>query len=435
MGIFRGPGGTGDATTDASNEATLAIAAAQAAELSKNDAANSAAQAATSASNASTSAGSASSSATSASNSASTASNQATNASNSASAAFISETNAANSASAALISETNAANLYDEFDDRYLGNKTSNPTLDNDGDALLVGALYWNTSVSELRFYDGTNWIEVRPGVDGDTGAGVVVGGTTGQALVKSSATNYDTEWSDVVKPAEVNTFTTNQVISTSSTFAALRVTQTGSGNSLLVEDSTSPDNTPFVVTNDGSVGVNILVPIAKLDARGEVYFDAFDGGFYAFSNAVGAWGGVHEWYDSDPINGVGSRIAQLTSAGLSIGSADVGSTKLDVDGQISGKFTNVGTNIAAQNLATNHVSQVTISAATTLTTTVPPAGTQAIIIIVTSGTVSNTVTFGTGFKSTGTLATGTVTDRRFVVSFVSDGTNLIECSRTVAIV
>jgi hypothetical protein len=49
MGIFRGPGGTGDATGDAANEATLAIAAAQAAELSKNDAANSAAQAATSA--------------------------------------------------------------------------------------------------------------------------------------------------------------------------------------------------------------------------------------------------------------------------------------------------------------------------------------------------------------------------------------------------
>jgi hypothetical protein len=35
MGIFRGPGGTGDATGDATNEATLAVAAAQAAELSR----------------------------------------------------------------------------------------------------------------------------------------------------------------------------------------------------------------------------------------------------------------------------------------------------------------------------------------------------------------------------------------------------------------
>jgi hypothetical protein len=106
----------------------------------------------------------------------------------------------------------------------------------------------------------------------------------------------------------------------------------------------------------------------------------------------------------------------------------------LDVFGQISGKYTSWGTNVVAQGLADTHVSQVSISANTTLTTTVPPAGSQAIVIIVAQGTTSRTVTFGTGFASTGTLATGTVDTRRFVVSFVSDGTRLIECSRTVAI-
>jgi hypothetical protein len=111
-----------------------------------------------------------------------------------------------------------------------------------------------------------------------------------------------------------------------------------------------------------------------------------------------------------------------------------IDSSKLNVDGQISGKYTDVGTNTAAQSLATNHVSSVTISANTTLTTTVPPAGTQAIVIIVSSGATSRTVTFGTGFASTGTLATGGTADRRFVVSFVSDGTRLLECSRTTAI-
>jgi hypothetical protein len=106
----------------------------------------------------------------------------------------------------------------------------------------------------------------------------------------------------------------------------------------------------------------------------------------------------------------------------------------LDVNGQISGRFSDVGTNTAAQALATNHVSLVTINATTTLTTTVPPAGTLATVIIVTNGTTSRTVTFGTGFASTGTLATGTVANRRFVVAFVSDGTRLIEVSRTTAI-
>jgi hypothetical protein len=42
-------------------------------------------------------------------------------------------------------------------------------------------------------------------------------------------------------------------------------------------------------------------------------------------------------------------------------------------------------------------------------------------------------MTFGTGFKSKGTLATGTVTAKTFAIEFISDGTNLIETGRTVA--
>jgi hypothetical protein len=49
-------------------------------------------------------------------------------------------------------------------------------------------------------------------------------------------------------------------------------------------------------------------------------------------------------------------------------------------------------------------------------------------------GASSRTVTFGTGFASTGTLATGTTATRRFVVRFISDGTRLLEVSRTTAI-
>jgi hypothetical protein len=69
-----------------------------------------------------------------------------------------------------------------------------------------------------------------------------------------------------------------------------------------------------------------------------------------------------------------------------------------------------------------------------TLTTTIPYAGTTVKLIILTSGVTSYTLTFGTGFKATCTLATGTTSARYFVVEFVSDGTYLIETSRTVAI-
>jgi hypothetical protein len=96
--------------------------------------------------------------------------------------------------------------------------------------------------------------------------------------------------------------------------------------------------------------------------------------------------------------------------------------------------FSATGTNTAAQNLAVNKLTTVTISADTTLTTTVPLVGSTAYVIVITSGATTRTVTFGTGFKSTGTLATGTDADRRFVFQFISDGTNLVEVSRTAAI-
>jgi hypothetical protein len=40
-----------------------------------------------------------------------------------------------------------------------------------------------------------------------------------------------------------------------------LRVNQTGSGSSFLVEDSTNPDSTPFIVDASGNVGIGIAIP------------------------------------------------------------------------------------------------------------------------------------------------------------------------------
>lgn len=68
-------------------------------------------------------------------------------------------TNAQNSATAAAGSASDAAASYDSFDDRYLGPKASDPTLDNDGNALLEGALYWNTTAKEMRAWNGTAWV------------------------------------------------------------------------------------------------------------------------------------------------------------------------------------------------------------------------------------------------------------------------------------
>tara|TARA_R110002012_G_scaffold96493_2_gene232528 strand:+ start:4385 stop:5671 length:1287 start_codon:yes stop_codon:yes gene_type:complete len=76
----------------------------------------------------------------------------------SAEAAEISETNAAASEAAAAISDANVQDSWYEFDVRYLGAFSSDPTVDNNGDPLIAGALNWNTGLSVMRVYDGALW-------------------------------------------------------------------------------------------------------------------------------------------------------------------------------------------------------------------------------------------------------------------------------------
>jgi hypothetical protein len=65
-------------------------------------------------------------------------------------------------------------------------------------------------------------------------------------------------------------TISGSQVISvTDNANAALRITQLGTGNAILVEDSTNPDATPFVVTADGNVGVGLTNPSVQLQVVG----------------------------------------------------------------------------------------------------------------------------------------------------------------------
>ena len=72
-------------------------------------------------------------------------------------------------------------------------------------------------------------------------------------------------------------------------------------------------------------------------------------------------------------------------------------------------------------------------TAATINAATVPRAGFMLQITFTTDGTGGNVITFGTSFKSTGTY-TLTGANKYFQIAFVSDGTNLLEMSRTAAV-
>ena len=107
---------------------------------------------------AATSATAAASSATTAGNSATASANSATASANSATTSGNSATASANSATASANSATAAANSADAFDDIYLGTKSSDPSTDNDGDALAAGMLYFNSTNNILRVYSGSAW-------------------------------------------------------------------------------------------------------------------------------------------------------------------------------------------------------------------------------------------------------------------------------------
>lgn len=155
----------GTSATAAAASASSASSSASAASTSASNASTSASAASTSASNASTSASNAStsetnaaSSASAASSSASTASTQAANAATSATGAAASASTATTQATNAATSATAAAASYDSFDDRYLGPHATAPTVDNDGNTLLTGAIYWNSGSSNLFIWTGSAW-------------------------------------------------------------------------------------------------------------------------------------------------------------------------------------------------------------------------------------------------------------------------------------
>lgn len=106
-------------------------------------------------------------------------------------------------------------------------------------------------------------------------------------------------------------TLTGPTVVNVNSTSTALRVTQTGTGAALVVEDEANPDATAFVITNAGNVGVGtptpavkfavnstdaILVPVGDTAARptGAAGYLRFNSGTTSFEGHNGtAWGSI----------------------------------------------------------------------------------------------------------------------------------------------
>ena len=109
-----------------------------------------------------------------------------TNASTSATNAANSATAAASSASSALNAKNAAEAALDTFDDDFLGSKSSDPSVDNDGNTLADGALYFNTTDNVMKVYDlgNTQWKQLVPTSSQQTSIDLVSGSITNVNLV-----------------------------------------------------------------------------------------------------------------------------------------------------------------------------------------------------------------------------------------------------------
>ena len=101
----------------------------------------------------------------------------------------------------AIVAQEAAEAALDLFDDAMLGAKASDPTLDNDGNALADGALYFDTINDVMKVYNlaTTSWLQLTPTVSNQTNINTVAG-------IESEVTTVAGIDSDITTVAGINT-------------------------------------------------------------------------------------------------------------------------------------------------------------------------------------------------------------------------------------
>ena len=271
----------------------------------------------------------------------------ATNAANSATASANSATAAANSATAAENAKNAAEAALDTFDDDFLGAKSSNPTLDNDGNALTDGALYFDTTNNVMKVYDlgNTVWKQLTPTSSQQTNIDAAVANASNINAVGGNISNVNTVAGN---NTNINTVAGNNAnintvagISSNVTTVAGAVSSINTANSnasninTVAGAITNVNNVGGSIANVNSVASNLSgvnsfadryriassAPSSSLDI-GDLYFDTTANELKVYKSSGWAAAG-------STVNGTSSRFTYTVSSSTTTitGADDNGST------------------------------------------------------------------------------------------------------------
>lgn len=277
-----------------------------------------------------------------------------TNAENSAIASSNSATASANSATASANSATAAAASYKQFDERYLGQKASAPTLDNDGQALLTGALYFNTTDNTTYVYTGTIWASVSNTASSDAAATSAANALTSENNAATSAANALTSENNASDSAS-SAATSASTATTQASNAA-----TSASNALASENAAAAT---YINFDKRYLGQKASAP--TLDNQGAalvtgaLYFNTTVGDMYVYNGT--AWVTVSNTASSDAANtsAIDAANSATASANSATASANSATASANSASAASTSETNAATSesnaLTSANTANNH--------------------------------------------------------------------------------
>jgi hypothetical protein len=234
-------------------------------------------------------------------------------------AAQSAQTGAQSAQTAAEAARDQTLAAYDSFDDRYLGTKASDPTLDNDGNALVAGALYFNSTSGTMKLYTGSAWVAAY--VSGTANnVGFTPYGNIAATNVQTAVQELDDE-----KLAKAGGTMTGALGVTAGTAGSPSIFISGDTNTGIY--SPAADTLAFVeggaeamrIDSSGRVGIGNSSPGTALDVNGAIRSNDI---FTLYSNSTDAL-----------YIGAGSIITGGTSADIAFRSNQNGSILFSTNG------------------------------------------------------------------------------------------------------